>query len=85
MRTIEEESKNWNEERLRDELHRVHALLKEFEQFMIEELGDETYTDICKEFAMHKSTEWMKKVGMSDDDIKEFTEQIGYFKKDLEA
>ena len=85
MRTIEEESKNWTKKQLRDELHRVLAFLEEFEQFLIKEIGAETYNDICKEFAMHKSTEWLKKVGMSDEDIKEFTEQIGYFKKDLEA
>lgn len=48
-----------------------------FDKFLEKELGEVTYNDIVKKFAINQSDEWLRKLGMVDSEIEKFHELMG--------
>ena len=78
---IKEESKKWSKERLREELLKIIEGWNDWDDFVKKELGAETYNDLVNGYAMQKATDWMRLVGMNEEEIKEFRERNGFIEK----
>lgn len=75
--TIYEASKKWSKEKCRQELLEMVKDWNQFEKFMIQELGEEQYFQLCKDFAEQKAIDMMKKWGMTQEEIDEFLKEMG--------
>ena len=79
---LEEAIKDMTREELEETLLRINKVHNDFEQFLIKELGRETYYDIAKEFALEKAKSDMKSWGMSDEEIKQYIKYFGQKEKE---
>lgn len=75
--TVKEESKKWTKARLRDELLLLAEYTKAWDEFLISELGEVTYNDLCKQFALSELEKWLREMNMSESDIADFRQHMG--------
>lgn len=80
--TIKEESKKWSRARLRDELLLLAEHTKAWEQFLISELGETTYNDLCRTFALSECEKWLQSMNMPEDDVTEIMHRLGETEKE---
>ena len=79
---LEDAIKEMSREELEYTLLDLNNSYLNFEQFLIKELGHETYIDLCKEFALELATNSLRSWGTSEDVIKEFEKSMGHEEKE---
>ena len=72
--------KDWvakaTKKQLQERLLQYNEMWLAFDRFLIDELGEETYMDIAKEFGIKQSAQFLIDMGVSDEEVKEFTESL---------
>ena len=85
MRTLREESAKWSAKKLRHVLLDLNEVMVAFEKYLEQELGVQTFNDLCSGFATQRTAEMMREAGMDEDIIQKFVEEMGHGKRDAEA
>lgn len=83
--TLEELTKGMNEDQLRRMLLELNNDWKDFEGYLISELGFQTYMDLANGHAKQKAATMMRELGCTDEDIDEFLNMKGEYSKEVEA
>ena len=72
--------KEWVEkatkQQLKEKLLQYNEMWLKFDQFLIDELGEETYADIAREFGIKQSAEFLLKLGASEAEVREFADSL---------
>ena len=58
---------------LQEKLLSYNEMWLAFDEFLIEELGEETYMDLSREFGIKQAKKFLKDMGVSDEEIADFT------------
>lgn len=69
---VDDELELCSEQQLMEFLVNYRHQMRRFEIYLIEELGEEKYNAMCKDFAMKESAMCLKNLGMSDEQIADF-------------
>lgn len=78
VKTISQDDlKKMEREELEDAFLSLLEFVNEFEEFIADEIGQETFEDICNEWAIKQIVEELEEMGYSEDDIKKIGFMIG--------
>lgn len=72
--------KDWvakaTKKQLQERLLQYNEMWLAFDRFLIDELGEETYMDIAKEFGIKQSADFLLNMGISEAEVREFTDSL---------
>ena len=73
----QDDVKDMKREELEDAFLSLLDFINDFESFVADEIGQETFEDICKEWAIKQIVEELEEMGYSEDEIKKIGFMIG--------
>lgn len=78
VKTItQDDLKKMEREELEEAFLSLLEFVNEFEGFIADEIGQETFEDICNEWAIKQIVEELEEMGYSEDEIKKIGFMIG--------
>lgn len=72
MKAFKEKIESLNKKELKELLIYYQTMWIDFETFMRNEIGSETYNDLCTEFAKQRSMNMLRSWGMDEESVEEF-------------
>ena len=78
MKTLEEWVRTASKEEITAMLLDLNETFVSFDNYLRQELGEEQYLDVAKEWALKKSQEELRHLGMGEEAVKEFAGLMGH-------
>ena len=75
---LKDDIDSWSKENLKVVLLETIDHYARFEAFLMRELGEVTYLDLCKEFSMQETERLLQEMHMPDTEIKKIKEGFGF-------